>query len=88
MFYNLSIHFFFNICLFIFGHVKSWLPQAGSSLCHAGFFLVGMCRLSCPAAFDIFLPPEIEPASPARESTLLTTGPSGRPSVYLSLLST
>ena len=44
---------------------------------HTGL-VVGTHTLSCPAACEILVPqPEIEPASPALEDGLSTTGPPG-----------
>ena len=63
--------YLFNIYLFIFGCI-------GSSLQHAGFYIV-VCRLRCPTACEILVPrPGIKPASPALQGRFLTTGSPGK----------
>ena len=92
VFFILTYSFFspLNIHL-LFGYIKSYLQHVESLSQCVGFSVGAVCgfhsswalwfvahRVSCPAACEILVPqPEIEPASPALEDGLSTTGPRG-----------
>ena len=93
MLFILTYSFFSSLNIhLLFGSIKSYLQHVESPSWRVGFSLVAVCefhsfwavwlvaqRISCPAACESLVPqPEIEPAPPALEDGLSTTGPPGQ----------